>query len=445
MMEALQSDRLLGMELYATDSPGCGGRLRTESSDFVVEEIYEGHIYEGGRYLVVEVEKVDWETHHLVRDLSRQLQISQKRFGWAGTKDKKAVTRQRMSIMALEEEALRRVALPGVKIRVLGRSNRGVSLGDLRGNRFAVRIREVDLDDREAARRVATVTEEIEERGGLPNYFGVQRFGEVRPVTHLVGEALVRGEPERAAMTYLALPFPGERESTREARERLLADRDFAAALKEYPLRLRYERAMMARLQEDGDFARSFDVLATNLKRLFVHAYQSLLFNRILSRRMRSGLPLDRAVEGDVVCFSKGGLPDVDKIQAVDKSNVAAVNRLAERGRAFVTLPLFGYRSSFSEGLPGEIERSVLEEEGVDLSGFQVEANPDLGSPGSRRPALLRVEPRAEIEGGACVLLKFDLPAGSYATVVLREYMKPTEEGGLGEGGHSSVPSSDIL
>ncbi|MDF0590121.1 tRNA pseudouridine(13) synthase TruD [Candidatus Methanocrinis natronophilus] len=432
MMEALQSDRLLGMELYATDSPGCGGRLRTESSDFVVEEIYEGQSYEGGRYLVVEVEKVNWETHHLVRDLSRQLQISQKRFGWAGTKDKKAVTRQRMSIMALEEEALRRVALPGVKIRVLGRSNRGVSLGDLRGNRFAVRIREVDLDDREAARRVATVTEEIEDLGGLPNYFGVQRFGEVRPVTHLVGEALVRGEPERAAMTYLAHPFPGEPQDTREARGRLLADRDFAAALKEYPLRLRYERAMMARLQEERDFARSFDVLATNLKRLFVHAYQSLLFNRILSRRMRSGLPLDRAVEGDVVCFSKGGLPDVDKIQAVDKSNLDAVSRLAERGRAFVTLPLLGHSSALADGLPGEIERSVLEEEGVDLSDFRVEANPDLGSPGSRRPALLRVEPIAQIEGGACVLLNFDLPAGSYATVVLREYMKPAEGGGLG-------------
>ncbi|MGB3944641.1 MAG: tRNA pseudouridine(13) synthase TruD [Methanothrix sp.] len=444
MMEAQKSDRLLGMELYATDSPGCGGRLRAESSDFVVEEIYESQSYEGGRYLVVEVEKVDWETHHLVRDLSRQLQISQKRFGWAGTKDKKAVTRQRMSIMALEEKELSRAALPGVNIKVLGRSNRGVCLGDLRGNRFAVRIREIDLDDEEAAGRVAAVTEEIAELGGLPNYFGVQRFGEVRPVTHLVGEALVRGDPERAAMTYLALPFPGEPQETKEARERLLSDRDFAASLREYPFRLRYERAMMARLQEDGDFARSFDVLATNLKRLFVHAYQSLLYNRILSRRMRSGLPLARAVEGDVVCFSKGGLPDVDKIQAVDKSNLAAVNRLAERGRAFVTLPLFGYRSTFSGGLPGEIERSVLEEEGVDLSSFRVEANPDLGSPGNRRPALLRVEPAAQIEGGACVLLNFDLPAGSYATVVLREYMKQAEGVGLREG-VSNAPSSDIL
>jgi len=430
MIEASKFDQALGMEFYATGSPGCGGRLRRKSEDFIVEEIGEDWNYEGGRYLVLEVEKVDWDTHHLVRDLSRQLKISQKRFGWAGTKDKNAVTRQRMSIASLDEKELDRITLPGVKIKVLGKSNRSVSLGDLRGNRFIVRITEIDLDEGEAARRLDGVTKEIEAFGGLPNYFGVQRLGEVRPVTHLVGEALVRGDPEKAVLTYLALPFPGEPETTRAVRSRLLEDRDFGRALKEYPFRLRYERAMMSRLMEEGvDWAHSFDVLATNLKRLFVHAYQSLLFNRILSKRMRSGLPLDRAVVGDVVCFSKGGLPDVDKIQKVDATNREAVNRLAERGRAFVTLPLFGYRSEFAEGAPGEIERSVLDEEGVTFSDFRVEANPDLGSPGHRRPALLKLDPVVEMEEGGSALIKFDLPAGSYATVVLREYTKS----GVGE------------
>jgi tRNA pseudouridine13 synthase len=339
-----------------------------------------------------------------------------------------------MSVANLDEEELSRITLPDVKINILGRSNRAVALGDLRGNRFSVWIREIDLDLAETARRLEAVTEEIRQLGGLPNYFGVQRFGEVRPVTHLVGEALVRGDPERAVLTYLALPFPGEPETTRLARSNLLEGRDFARALEEYPLRLRYERAMMSRLVEGGDWASSFNVLAPNLKRLFVHAYQSLLFNRILSERMRSGLPLDRAVEGDVVCFSKDGLPDVDKIQAVDGSNLDAVNRLAERGRAFVTLPLFGHRSEFAKGVPGDIERSILEGEGIALSDFRVEANPDLGSPGTRRPALLRVDPVVEVEEGGSALLKFDLPPGSYATVVLREFMKS----GVGE----EVPKS---
>lgn len=424
MIDASEFDRAIGMELYATSSPGCGGRLRIDCEDFVVEEIYEEQNYEGGRYLILEVEKKEWEAHHLVRDLSRQLKISQKRFSWAGTKDKNAVTRQRMSIMGLDEEELSRITLPDVRIRVLGRSNRAVALGDLRGNRFSVRIREIELGEAETARRLDAVTEEIHLLGGLPNYFGVQRFGEVRPVTHLVGEALVRGDPERAVLTYLAHPFPGEPETTGLARSRLLADRDFRRALQEYPLRLRYERAMMSRLVEGDDWAHSFDVLAQNLKRLFVHAYQSLLFNKILSGRMRSGLPLGRVVEGDVVCFSKGGLPDPENLQKVDETNLEAVNRLAERGRAFVTLPLFGYRSEFAEGVPGEIERKVLEEEKVNLDDFRVEANPDLGSPGTRRPALLRVDPVVKVEEGGSVLLNFELPAGSYATVVLREYMK---------------------
>jgi len=438
MMEASEFDRSLGMELYATDSPGCGGRLRSEIQDFVVEELVLDQRYEGGRYLIVEVEKADWETHHLVRDLSRQLQISQKRFSWAGTKDKNAITRQRMSIYGLEEGELVRANLPGVNIRVLGRSNRGISLGDLRGNRFAVRIREIDLDDSDAARRLEAITGEIGALGGLPNYFGVQRFGEVRPVTHLVGEALVRGDAERAVMTYLALPFPGEPDTTKDVRSRLLADHDFRRALQEYPLRLRYERAMMSRLVEGGEWASSFNVLAPNLRRLFVHAYQSLLFNKILSERMRSGLPLHRAVEGDVVCFSKGGLPDVEKIQAVDETNLGAVNRLAERGRAFITLPLFGYRSEFADGKPGEIERAVLDEEGVTLSDFRVEANPELGSPGHRRPALLKVKPEVVVEAGSA-LLRFDLPAGSYATVVLREYMKSKEGEEAPKSGKSDI------
>jgi len=441
MMEASEFDRAIGMELYTTSSPGVGGRIRLDCEDFVVEEIYEEQTYEGGRYLILEVEKKDWEAHHLVRDLSRQLKISQKRFGWAGTKDKNAVTRQRMSVANLDEEELSRITLPDVKIKVLGRSNRAVALGDLRGNRFSVQIREIDLDLAETARRLEAVTEEIRHQGGLPNYFGVQRFGEVRPVTHLVGEALVRGDPERAVLTYLAHPFPGEPETTRLARSNLLEGRDFARALQEYPLRLRYERAMMSRLVEEGDWAHSFDVLATNLKRLFVHAYQSLLFNKILSERMRSGLPLDRAVEGDVVCFSKDGLPDPNKLQAVDETNRGAVNRLAERGRAFVTLPLFGYRSEFAEGTPGEIERSVLDGERVSHSDFRVDANPDLGSPGTRRPALLRVDPVVRVEVGGSALLKFDLPAGSYATVVLREYMK-SEEGEMAQkAGRSEAKS----
>jgi len=422
MIEASDQDRALGMDFYITDAPGCGGRIRSCPEDFVVEEAWEDQGYEGGRFLVVEVEKKSWDTHHLVREMSRQLRISQKRFGWAGTKDKRALTRQRMSIMNLDEQALERISLPDVKIRVLGKTNRSVGLGDLLGNRFRILIRDLSCPD--PAGHLASVTDQIARWGGVPNYFGIQRFGDTRPVTHKVGEALVRGDLERATFTYLSLAYPGELEITRQARRRLWEDRDVRAALKYFPPHLHHELAMLNYLTEHpGDFSHAFDVLSSNLRKLFVHAYQSFLFNRILSQRLAAGLPLERALVGDVFCFVRGDLPDVDRVQAVTAENHGAINRLAARGRAFLTLPLIGYETDLASGVQGEIEARVLSEQGVARSDFRVGANPEFGSRGSRRAALLRVVPGVRTQGNSA-MLEFFLPKGCYATVILREYMK---------------------
>ncbi len=422
MIATTERDRALGIDYYVTDIPGCGGVLRACPEDFQVEEIYENLRYEGGRYLVLEVEKKDWDLHHLVREMSRQLGISQKRVNWAGTKDKRAVTRQRISIMNLDEAELDKITLPDLKMRILGRTNRGVGLGDLLGNRFRIKIR--DLACREPENRLSDITKEIKARNGVANYFGVQRFGDTRPVTHKVGEALVRGKIEEAVFIYLAMPFPGELEQTKVARAQLWESRDISAALKCFPGYLHYELAILNYLvQHPKDYPHAFHVLSSNLRRLFVHAYQSYLFNKILSHRLAAGLPLDRAVEGDVVCFGRGGSLDTDKLQAVTSENLDAVNRLAERGRTFVTLPLIGFETVLAEGAEGEIERAVLEKEGVSTKDFRIAASTDLGSPGARRAALLPVSPQIKV-AGRCAEMEFFLPKGSYATVVLREYIK---------------------
>jgi len=425
MISASDQDRSLGMDYYITDSQGCEGIIKSRAEDFLVSEVFEDLGYEGGRYLVLDVEKTNWDTHHLIREMARRLRISQKRFGWAGTKDKRAVTSQRISIMNLDESDLKKINLPDLKIRVLGRTNRAVGLGDLRGNSFRITIRDLSCPD--PAARLATITREIEKQRGVPNYFGVQRFGDRRPVTHKVGEALVRGKIEEAAFIYLALPFPGELERTRAAREKLWVNRDIPAALKEFPEYLHYELAMLNFLVEHpGDYAHSFDVLSVNLKRLFVHAYQSYLFNRILSRRLFEAMPLQKAVECDVVCFAKEGLPNMDRVQKVTSENQEAIDRLAERGRAFLTLPLIGFETAIAEGAQGEIERSILKEEGISPEDFKVEGNLDLGSRGTRRAALCPVKPQIRVEENLAEL-QFVLPKGSYATIVLREYMKRNE------------------
>jgi len=426
MISASNRDRFLGMDYYITDSPGCSGIIKSCAEDFQVTEVFEEQGYEGGRYLVLDVEKTNWDMHHLIREMARKLRISQKRFGWAGTKDKKAVTTQRISIMNLDESALSRINLPDLKIRVLGRTNRAVGLGDLLGNRFCITIRDMSCPD--PAVRLAAITSEIEEYDGVPNYFGIQRFGDQRPVTHKVGEALARGKAQDAAFIFLALPFPGELESTRAAREKLWETRDIPAALKEFPEYLHYELAMLNYLVEHpGDYAHSFDVLSVNLKRLFVHAYQSYIFNRILSHRMAARMPLQEAVVGDVVCFAKEGLPDMDRVQKVTMENLEAINRLAKRGRAFLTLPLIGFETAIEEGAQGEMERSILREESISPENFRVPENPDLGSRGTRRAALCHVKPQIRVEENRAEL-QFSLPKGSYATVVLREYMKSADD-----------------
>jgi tRNA pseudouridine13 synthase len=138
---------------------------------------------------------------------------------------------------------------------------------------------------------------------------------------------------------------------------------------------------------------------------------------------MADGMTLQNAVVGDVFCFAKGGLPDMDRQQAVTPENLPAIDRLARRGRAFLTLPLIGFETNIEAGAQGEIERSILRDEGILPENFRVPENPDLGSRGTRRAALCQVKPKIEIEENLAKL-QFSLPKGSYATVVLREYMK---------------------
>jgi tRNA pseudouridine13 synthase len=107
----------------------------------------------------------------------------------------------------------------------------------------------------------------------------------------------------------------------------------------------------------------------------------------------------------------------------VTADNLEAVNRLARCNRAYVTLPLIGYESRLTSGVQGEIERKILQEEEISLKNFKLSSMTDLSSPGSRRTAFLKILPQVRLDGRTAEL-EFFLPPGSYATTILREYMK---------------------
>jgi tRNA pseudouridine13 synthase len=200
------------------------------------------------------------------------------------------------------------------------------------------------------------------------------------------------------------------------------------------PGALRFERSMLHRLAGTGgetaaDWRDALEAVPTNLQRLFVNAAQSYVFNRIVSERLRRDLPLSRPVAGDVVCFADSdapeGLyrPDTDRTQVATERRVDVMARHCDRGRAFVTAPLVGVETELADGEPGEIERAVLDDVGVAPSDFDLPA--EFHSTGTRRAVLLRT--RLDVDRdtpGDTYDLAFSLPSGSYATVLLREYLK---------------------
>jgi tRNA pseudouridine13 synthase len=413
-----------GMDVYLTDSPGLSGKIRQNVEDFKVDEVYDNVCSVTGKYAIVKVTKVNAETHHVVRDLSRRLGISQKRISWAGTKDKRAVTTQRMSIYDVDVK--KPLIMHTITVEPIGRADKPVVLGDLRGNDFSITIRCIKDPIEEVNVRMLTAAEEINSEGGVPNFFGIQRFGSIRPVNQLVGKTLLDGDVETAVMIYMAMPFPDEPEAVQEARKFVWDTHDFKEGLKLLPLRLRYERAMMSHLIAcPGDYDGALNVLSINLQRLFVHAYQSYLFNKMLSLRIKRGLPLSKGVDGDFVF-----LKEERKVRTVVPKNVERINEKISEGSAFIQMPVPGYDTQLSDGIIGELEREVLESEGVALHRFELERCTRLRSKGVMRNVILPTNIAFNIsndeinKGFSKVELRFYLEKGGYATSVLREIMK---------------------
>ncbi|NHX35301.1 MULTISPECIES: tRNA pseudouridine(13) synthase TruD [Halolamina] len=459
MREAHPRERTIGVEWYVSDADGVGGRLRDRPDDFRVRELenFDTNPVDAGAgdypYLVLRATLTGWDTNDFAGRLSDAMEISRERVDWAGTKDKYAVTTQLFSVYDADPEDLPEIR--DAEIEVVGRAGRHLSYGDLAGNAFEITVR-----DPETPANADEITDQLRafagdgegDRIGVPNVFGHQRFGSRRPVTHEVGLAIVRREWREAVLAYVGNPYETEPDDTREARavvdeQAASDDPDWGACLDVMPRKLGYERSMLHRLQERGaggadggevdagedeaadPWRHALEAVPSNLQRLFVNAAQSYAFNRILSERLDRGLPFHEPVAGDVCCFADTGIdavrkPDPDRIQRATESRVDVLARHCQRGRAFVTAPLIGTGTEFADGEPGEIEREVFDELGLEPALFDLPGN--FESTGTRRAILVDTEMGVERDP---LTFEFALPSGSYATTVLREYLKtdPTD------------------
>jgi tRNA pseudouridine13 synthase len=408
-------EQSLGISWYGTATEGIGGHLRERAEDFVVEEVSAGPWKETGPYLIFRLTKRNWEQQRLVKEMAKALGISHRRISWAGTKDRNAVTSQYISIYGLEPGAVERITLPDIRLEPVGRSHHAIALGELMGNRFGIRIR--DCNPTCLEERAGEVTRAAP--SGFPNYVGIQRFGVLRPVTHLVGEGILRGDLEGAVLTYLGAAFPGEPEEVRVAREGFMKERDVREALRQFPVRLTFERAMLHHLDaHPADYPGALRALPPRLLSLFVSAFQSFLFNTLLSRRCGRGIPLGEPVPGDRLLFPDG------KEDRVTRENLGAAALQVARRRARIGLFVPGSGPGPGPGQDGDPARLLLEELGITPEGFAFASElVSAAYSGMTRPVALTTEIASRVEGND-LLLGFLLGPGQYATTVCREFMK---------------------
>ncbi|MBU3957786.1 MAG: tRNA pseudouridine(13) synthase TruD [Nanoarchaeota archaeon] len=394
--------------MFYTKTEGVGGRIKQRIEDFVVEEIpprksaEKNNKPESDEYIIFWLEKFNWDTNQILKLIAKKLHVAADRFRIAGTKDKRALTRQRVSLWDSDkklEERLREVRIRDIKIYNISRGDK-LRLGGLEGNRFVITIRDIGMQEDEIKNRLEALFAEIKK--GIPNIFGPQRFGETRPITAVVGKEMLKNNFENAVKTYLADYFEAEPDDAKKAR-RFLSENwnpaGFKKSLEMFPYRLKNERSMLGYLCEHpNDFAGALRRLPKRLRKMFLNAYQAEMWNR-----------------------------------AAEEYYAGAKNK-NEIGN--MEIPLAGYDTEFDDENPIHKKlTAMLKRDKIGLADFALRGMPELKCFGGERnfllfPKALKLLGITDDEfnaGKKAVKISFNLPKGSYATIVLREIMKNAE------------------
>ncbi len=361
------------------DHSGTTGVAKQSPEDFVVEEIPLYAPTGEGEHLWIVIRKRDMTTAYLARRLSREFGISTRDIGYAGRKDRQAVTTQAMTLRGADPERAGKISIDGLEILEVTRHQRRIRRGHLKCNRFRLRVRQVDPALAAHARHSATI---LTERG-LPNYFGPQRFG--RSGTNAtIGAHLLLNHAESAAELLLSGSA-----STRSVRR------------------------MRHCLDRGDSFEKAVSLLSRDEKRLYLESLQSALFNRCLAQRLPT---FDQVEKGDLAWIHQKGA-----VFLVE--NPLAESPRAQRFEISPSGPIFGSKMTPSQESAGELEANVL----------RATLGPEVTTAtwrstrlrGARRPYRVPIQDlEIQYEEPTGILqTAFSLPPGSYATGVLRELL----------------------
>ncbi len=393
-----------------------------QPEEFIVEEILlDGFVLEAGKKVEkpsVEngkfchfiMEKRLWNTAQALNAIASRLHLGRTRFNAAGTKDRNAITVQLVSVFAGKPEHLLSAKVKDITINGAWLADKKLDLGDLLGNRFTLTLNEQNCGKKLTSEEV--VQNAAKNGGAFPNLFGSQRFGSLRMNSHLVGKLLLQENWKEAALNFLTYTDEMERNKEAvEARKKLASELDFKAALNYYPGHLKFERTLIGHLaNSNNDFVGALRKLPRHTLLLFLHAYQSFLFNKLLEKKLAEKR-LFEVEKGDSYCVAEPtfGFPDDSTIKIAEKN----LTEDAMEGKVFPLANLVGRDTALTVD-----EKQLLEEEGIEQSKFNIKGMPELTSKGAQRPVFVRFSGFKVLEKEP-LKVQFSLPSGSYATVAM--------------------------
>ena len=347
--------------------------------DFIVEELPLYEPTRTGTHTFFAIRKRNLGTLEAINRIARDLQVHTRQFGYAGLKDKNAVTTQVLSVEGVLPDRVLGIEQPDIEVLWAERHPHKLRVGHLRGNRFQIIRRDIPHD---ALPLVESVMKRLTTEG-VPNRFGAQRFGNKND-SHLVGKALVKADWE-TVMRYMLTDDARQVDAIARCMQRELARKPIERVIMGIPHRLR---------------------------KLYLSAYQAYLFNCILEKRIPN---LGTLLEGDIAVKHENGAPFLVTDATTEQSRADAFE-ISPSG------PIFGYKMRLPTGDVLTLETSLLADEGVRFEAFRKVVGIRL--PGTRRPLRMQMQlHKVSAVNDGRVQLGFTLPAGGYATVVLEELM----------------------
>ncbi len=415
-------DKLAGIEYYTTDSDGIGGTIKKNTEDFHVQEIISNIFLKqispeqttSNIFPVYEIRKKGMDSSHAILTLRKKTGLDLK---IVGIKDAKATTIQYASSSSSSSSArkvIKNIDLGKIKLTLVGFSRKPIEKNDLVGNTFDIRIVEPKRD------KLDNISQFLCDINRLGNYYGLQRFGSERLVTHLVGKAILERKFDKAKEILLTHTTKYDSKFSREIREKLRDIKGNPNLIHEIPPGMDIEKNLAQAILRGKDSISALRTIPINIRRLFVQAFQAYLFNKTLSIAIRDDFSLTVPEENDL-CFDVFEDSLIfGKIRKYEKEKLTDT-----RIQKLPIIRLPGYSFQPGKNRFDKIIKELMKHENITAKDFFIKEMQELSESGGFRQACYVCKNFQYKREENSLLVGFSVPKGSYATILLRELIKP--------------------